>query len=308
MTASPHLLALARRQMRIGNYPGAIEQLRQALAADPTDAGAHALLAVCLHATKRLYAAEYEAQQALSAAPELPAAHLAAGAIQVTRRRFAAAERHLLEALALDPTDATAYRLLAEVYDRWVRRPQVEPTLRQGLQHAPDNPELIADLGLHLLEAGKLEDAEARAREALAIDAACADAVLLMGHVLLRRGDIRGAREQALLCLQADASYAPALHLLCAVKMRANPFLGLWWRFAVWMGRFGNTNTLVVIIGSYVVYRLAAQLLDDNGYGSMATLLSILWLILCAYSWAAAGLFQKMLKKELESVRLRGDF
>ena len=80
MTASPQLLALARRQMRIGNHAGAIEPLRQALAADPTDAGAHALLAMCLHATKRLHAAEYEAQQALSAAPELPAAHLAAGA------------------------------------------------------------------------------------------------------------------------------------------------------------------------------------------------------------------------------------
>lgn len=308
MSASPHMLALARRLMRIGNYAAAIEQLRQALAADPTDAGAHALLAVCLHATKRLYAAEYEAQQALAAAPELPAAHLAAGAIQLTRRRFAAAEQHLQEALALDPTDATAYRLLAEVYDGWGRRTQAAPTLRQGLQHAPDNPELIADLGLHLLEAGRLDDAEARAHEALAIDATCADAVLLMGHVLLRRGDIAGAREQALLCLQADADYAPALHLLCAVKMRANPFLGLWWRFAVWMGRFGNTNTLVVIIGSYVVYRLAAQLLDDHGQGDMATLLSILWLILCAYSWAAAGLFEKMLKKELESVRLRRDF
>jgi Flp pilus assembly protein TadD len=308
MTASPQLLALARRQMHIGNYAGAIEQLRQVLAVDPTDAGAHALLAMCLHATKRLHAAEYEAQQALSAAPELPAAHLAAGAIQLTRRRFAAAERHLQEALALDPTDATTYRLLAEVYDGWGRRQLVEPTLRQGLQQAPDSPELIADLGLHLLHAGRLDEAEARAREALAIDAAGADAVLLMGHVLLRRGNVSGAREQALLCLQADASYGPALHLLCAVKMRANPILGFWWRFAVWMGRFGNTNTLVVMIGSYVLYRLAAQLLDQSGHGDVATLLSILWLALCAYSWAAAGLFQKMLKKELGSVRLRQDF
>ncbi len=308
MTHSPQLLALARRQMRIGNHAGAIEQLRQALAADPTDANAHALLAICLHATKRLHAAEYEAQQALSAAPELPAAHLAAGAIQLTRRRFAAAERHLAEALALDPTDATAYRLLAEVYDSWGRKQQVLPTLRQGLQLAPDNPELIADLGLHLLHAGKLDEAEATALEALAIDAACADAVLLMGHVLLRRGDIRGAQEQALLCLAADANSRPALHLLCAVKMRTNPFLGLWWRFAEWMGRFGNTNTLVIIIGSFVAYRLAAQLLDDHGHGNVATLLSILWLVLCAYSWAAAGLFHKMLRKELESVRLRGDF
>ena len=74
------------------------------------------------------------------------------------------------------------------------------------------------------------------------------------------------------------------------------------------MGRFGNTNTLVVMIGSYVLYRLAAQLLDQSGHGDVATLLSILWLALCAYSWAAAGLFQKMLKKELASVRLRGDF
>jgi len=308
MTISPPLLALARRQMRIGNYAGAIEQLRQVLAADPTDANGHALLAVCLHATKRLHAAEYEAQQALSAAPELPAAHLAAGAIQLTRRRFAAAERHLLEALALDHTDATAYRLLADAYERGGRRQLVEPTLREGLRQAPDNPELIADLGLHLLHAGRLDEAEALAREALAIDATCADAVLLMGHVLLRRGDIGGAREQALLCLHTDAGYAPALHLLCAVKMRTNPFLGLWWRFAVWMGRFGNTNTLVIIIGSYVAYRLATQLLDEAGYGSAATLLTVLWLALCAYSWAAAGLFQKMLKRELETVRLRGDF
>jgi tetratricopeptide (TPR) repeat protein len=265
-------------------------------------------LAFCLHATKRLHAAEYEAQQALSAAPELPAAHLAAGSIQLTRRRFAAAERHLQEALALDPTDATAYRLLASVYEGWARRQLVEPTLRQGLQHAPDTPELIADLGRHLLHAGALDQAEAHAREALAIDAACADAVLLMGHVLLRRGDIEGAREQALLCLSGDADYAPALHLLCAAKMRANPFLGIWWRFAEWMGRFGNTNTLIVIIGSYVLYGFAGQLLEDSGHGDLAMLLSILWLILCAYSWAAAGLFQKMLKKELASVRLGRDF
>jgi tetratricopeptide (TPR) repeat protein len=184
----------------------------------------------------------------------------------------------------------------------------VEPTLRQGLRLAPDNPELIADLGQHLLEAGKVDEAEAAAREALAIDAACADAVLLMGHVLLRRGDVDGAREQALLCLAADANSRPALHLLCAVKMRTNPFLGLWWRFAVWMGRFRNTNTLVIIIGSFVLYRLAAQLLDDAGHGDIATFISILWLALCIYSWAAAGLFHKMLKKELAAVRLRGDF
>jgi Flp pilus assembly protein TadD len=305
MTVSPGLLALARRQMRIGHYAGAIEQLRQALAADPADAEAHALLAVCLHATKRLYAAAYEAQQALAGAPELPAAHLAAGAIQVTRRRFADAERHLQEALALDPMDATAYRLLADAYDRWGRRQQVEPTLRAGLQQAPDNPELLADLGLHLLEAGRLDDADRLAREALALDATCTEAVVLMGHVLLRRGDIRGAQEQALLCLAADAAFRPALHLLCAVKMRTNPFLGLWWRFAVWMGRFGNTNTLVIIIGSYVLYRLAAQLLEDAGQDNAATLLSLLWLALCAYSWAAAGIFSKMLKKELAAVRLR---
>lgn len=307
MTASAHL-AFARRQMRIGNYAGAIEQLRHALAEEPADAEAHALLAICLHATKRLHAAEYEAQQALAAAPELPAAHLAAGAIQLTRRRFADAERHLKEALALNPADATAYRLLADTYDRWGRKQLVEPTLRQGLQQAPDDPELLADLGLHLLEAGKLDDAELHAREALAIDATCADAVVLMGHVLLRRGDVAGAREQALLCLSGAANFRPALHLLCAVKMRTNPFLGLWWRFAVWMGRFGNTNTLVIIIGSFVLYRLAAQLLDDAGHGDIATFISILWLALCIYSWAAAGLFHKMLRKELAAVRLRGDF
>ena len=60
------LQQLGIRRMEQGNAHGAIEIWRQLLTLDPNDAGAHALLSMCLVDTKRLHAAELEAGLALA--------------------------------------------------------------------------------------------------------------------------------------------------------------------------------------------------------------------------------------------------
>jgi tetratricopeptide (TPR) repeat protein len=305
MTTAEMERDLALRQMNAGNLAGAIEQLRRALAREPEDALAHAYLALCLSDLGRRHAARHEAELALARAPENAFVHYTAGAVARARQEYVDAEEFLAQARALDPGFAATYRAMAEVFDETDRLDQVIPTLMEGLRHAPDDPELIADLGHQLLRLGEVDLAETRAREALALDAESANANVLMGRVLLRRGDIEGAREHALLTLRADATYRPALHLMCEIKTRTNPLLGLYWRYAVWIGRFSDSRTLIVIVGSYVAYRLLNQLLIDLGQGSAASLLSLAWLGFCAYTWFGAGIFQKMLDKELASVRLR---
>jgi tetratricopeptide (TPR) repeat protein len=305
--AGPHI-RLAQQQLRIGNPGGAMEQLRRALGAAPDDGLAHALLALCLNDTRRLQAAAHEARLALSLAPELPTAHLAAGIVATNQRHFRAAERHLTQARALNPADSVTLRWLARLYGATDRRRLVGPMLEEALSHDPEDADILADLGWHYLEQNDLAAAARQAAEALYVDPECAGANVLQGHVLLRRGDIAAAREHALLALRNDAGHEPGLRLMCHIKMRENPLLGLWWRYSVWVGGFGGTRTIAVLIGMFLAYAFGAQLLFDAGQRTLAGSLTYVWLGFCLYTWVGAGWFEKAVRKELASVRLRGDF
>jgi len=295
-------------QMRLGNPHGAIEQFRQVLAFDPEHAAAHACLALCLVDTRRPFAAEHEAGLALACDPENAFNHMVAGIVAVERQKYRLAEEHLERAHAIDHTQADVYRWLARVYGLTGREAMVMPTLREGLERDPQDVEILAALGHRHLELGAIDAAEHHAREALAINAESLAANVLQGHVLLRRGDIEGAKRQALMALRHDAGNVGGLYLLCGIKARTSPMMGLWWRYAAWMARFGDKYTLVVIIGSFALYRVAVQLTADAGYPALSGLLTIAWLLFCVYTWSGVRWFQRAVQKELATVRLKGDF
>lgn len=295
-------------QMHLGNPLGAIEQFRQVLAFDPEHAAAHACLALCLVDTRRPYAAEHEAKLALTFDPESAFNHMVAGIVAIERQRYRLAEEHLERARAIDQTLADVYRWLARVYERTGREARIIPTLQEGLDRDPEDVDILAALGHRHLELGQIDVAERYAREALALNAESLAANVLQGHVLLRRGNIEGAKQQALMALRHDAGNVGGLYLLCGIKARTSPLMGLWWRYAVWMSRFGDKYTLVVIIGSFAIYRIAVQLVEDAGHDSLSRLLMIAWLLFCVYTWSGARWFEKAVQKELASVKLKGEF
>ncbi|WP_437571891.1 tetratricopeptide repeat protein [Sorangium sp. So ce542] len=83
---------------------------------------------------------------------------------------------------------------------------------RRGARHPGDA----------LLARSRVDDAKRWVRAALEAEPEHADALVLLGHVLLRRGDVSGAREHAVWALRTDGSDPDALRRL-AVSARPTP-------------------------------------------------------------------------------------
>jgi hypothetical protein len=93
--------------------------------------------------------------------------------------------------------------------------------------------------------------------------------------------------------LQQDANHAGALRLLTEVKASQSPVLGLWWRYALFMGTKPWWQRLLVIVP---IMLLSIMIL--NG----------LWLAFLLYLRASRAIFQRMLRAEMKTVRLRKEF
>lgn len=303
-SASLPWLFHARLQLARGDLRGALETLRRALAEDPEEAHAHALLALVLLALKRPHAAAHEAGLALGLAPELPLAHSTAASVALAQRRFPDAERHITRLLELEPDSADPLLLQARLLGLRGERARRREVLERAVALAPEDPDALVALGEDALERGDLKEAEARAREVLTLQPESQEALVLMGQVWLRRGRVEEAREHALWVLRQDATDTGALRLLASLKARQNPLLGLWWRYAMFMGELGSTRGMVVLLGAFVAYRFATLAARDLGQPGLASVIQLVWLALVVYSWVGPALFQRMVRQELETVRL----
>jgi tetratricopeptide (TPR) repeat protein len=295
----------ARQQIRHNNTQAAIESLRMALTVDPEHAYAHALLAICLHDQKRLYAAQYEAEQGLLLEPESAFAHYAMAIVLRAKRRFKQAETHLRRCIAHEPGRAEYWRTLADLNNLWGRDNEVLPMLEKAREMDPDDPDIWADMArYHFFHKGDTALAEQYAQNALQLQADHLNGLVIMGFVLLHRGNIDAAREHALWALRQNPVDEFALSLFCSIKARKSLFLGLWWRLNKFIGAGTVARMMLILIGSYAVYRFAVMLLGDYGHTDLQAALQIAWLGLCVYSWVGPQIFTRQLQKELQSVKL----
>ncbi len=302
------LLRRAHAQIQHQDVFGAVESLRQALSLDVDNASAHALLALCLRDQKRIEAAAHEADLALTLAPASSLAQFAAGVVATSRRRFADGERHYRAALTFDPSDTASMRALADLYVLWNRRAEALQWLERARDTDPDDDATWADLAEHYRNAREFERAEECARRALEIDPENAQALVVMGHLLLQAGQTQAAREHALMVLQHNALHDGAIHLLCAVKARQSVLLGVWWRFNTLLSGGSITRRVVLLIGTYLAYRVGVLATGDLGYSSAVLPLNLLWLGFCVYTWVGPAMFGRQIAKELEPARLGANY
>jgi tetratricopeptide (TPR) repeat protein len=191
----------ARVWLEQGRHDRAEGELRRALAQDPSNAAAHALLGLTLVALDRAAEAVDEARAAIAAAPESPLAHHAhaaalehrgqprearqaiaeaqrldarnpdtwalLGQIELTDRAWAEALRAANQALAIDPEHVGAINVRARALVQLGRDADADATLAQALRHDPENATTHANLGWALLQRGEVERAQAGFLEAL---------------------------------------------------------------------------------------------------------------------------------------------
>src|ERR1700710_1927529 len=109
------LLEQAEVQRRLGNYPGAIELVRRALAVDPDHAHGHAILAVVLLDARRLPGALIEMRAALNLDGNSRFVHYVAALVLRAALKLDDAWQHCLVALEDPEADAATHVLGARI-------------------------------------------------------------------------------------------------------------------------------------------------------------------------------------------------
>ncbi|WP_416397019.1 tetratricopeptide repeat protein [Allohahella sp. A8] len=296
------------RAMRLGQHAQAIDLLKQVLADDPQSALPHALLASNLIAQGRLHAGEHELKIALSLDPNTAWFYLSYARLCTLKNRPREAIQFCEQAQSLEPQNAEPLFMLSEIYLHLDDRPAAEACLKQAASLEPDSRRLEVALGEFYLSGGKFDLALQHAREALRADAGDADANLLMGKIQLALGNSDDAEYHAKFVISNNPSSKEALRLFSHVKMRRNPFLGLWWRLNSKIAALGNTKGAFVIIMAFLFFNLLARAILDLGYPTTSLVLSLGWVALVLYSWISIPMYHRALKKELEEFSFRKDY
>lgn len=308
---SPGGLALRRAEalIRAGNFPAAIEPLREALTDDPEQALAHLLLARCLRAQHRLAGARWEAERSIALAPLEGAGHIELALTLALEQKHKAALVEADVALALDPGDPFAHLVRARLLRLGGKREAARASLARALEAAPGEPAIIAEQGHAALERGAIDEVDAAGRAILAGNPDDADALILIGHAQLARGDTEEALRLALTALANAPTDPDALGLLASIKMKRSLIGGLWWRWNRLLVRLGQSRAIFLVVGLWVVYRWSILGTRDLGLPDGTDLmLTALYLGFVVYTISADAIVSRMIRKEVERVRLRPSF
>jgi Flp pilus assembly protein TadD/tRNA A-37 threonylcarbamoyl transferase component Bud32/TolB-like protein len=149
------------------NYARAEEAFHKAIAADPTFAEAHAMLAVALwkhyketREPERVRDALESAQRSVALAPGLPEGHLALGIVELGQGRSAEAADSFQKAQDLAPADDAVCRRIAEAYAALGRHAEAEAMYKRAIDLRPAYWDNYNGEGTFFLAQGKLAAAK----------------------------------------------------------------------------------------------------------------------------------------------------
>lgn len=302
------LLEQAEVQRQLGNHRGATGLAQRALTIDPDHAQAHAALAFILLDARRLSGAVIEVKAALALDGNDPYIHHVAAEVLVAQRKLEDAWAHCLITLEGPIVTPAAYVLAARIATLKGEPARAKELLLEALALDAGHTDALTQLANHELHAGDTARAAHLIEQALTGDPSDRRAHVVAGYIDLARGDVASAEEHARFVLNQSAEDHGGMRLWTAIQARRSWVLGAWWRWNAWMSLGDDRRQVALLIGGFVVARLAIILADALGLDATARFLSLAWLGLCAYTWFAPELFRRMLARSLGTVRLDPDF
>ncbi len=255
-------LTQAQLLIRTRRYKDAESALRQALAAAPNDAHAHALLAMALYYQDRNDEALRESRTAIGLAPDADYAHYVRALILLDQNRTDDALRSIREALRLDPNDVTYHAVVSRIH---MRRREWKPALAAataGLQCDPEHVTCLNLQAMALVRLGRKVDAEAPLAAALARAPENALTHANYGWALLHRDKVKEAFDAFREALRLDPTLTWAREGIVEALKARNLIYRLLLRYFLWMSRLTEEEQwgVVGILHSIrVTLRVAAR-------------------------------------------------
>jgi tetratricopeptide (TPR) repeat protein len=246
-----------------GDWARVVPAARQALASNPDDASAHALLALGLSHLKQGRDAVEAGRSAVALAPEMAFAHYALGWALLEYDDTAAAERAAREALRLEP-GADEHALMAQVYCRQRRWRDALDIAERGLAIEPENEACANFRALALTNLGQRPAAMAALHEALAADPDNAYSHANRGWLLLRESRVDEALDSFRSALRLDPSMDWARTGIIEGMKARNGFYRLILRFSMWTASLSTRGQWLIIMGGYFGFRAARAVLRQS--------------------------------------------
>jgi tetratricopeptide (TPR) repeat protein len=293
---NPHLerAILLYQQSR---YDMAESELRQALAAEPQDAYAHALLGLCLAQREQFQEATAETQQAIHQAPDFSFAHFALAQVLYDRNRFSEALGAVNEAIRLDPEDADQYALLANIHLHESRWREALNAAEQGLQFNPEHVGCTNLRAVAMVKLGRKAEAGRTIDTALSKNPENSLTHANQGWTLLEQGEPKKAAEHFREALRLDPQNEWARHGIIEALKARNIIYALMLKYFLWMAKFGRKGQWGIILGGYLGNRILGAI--AHTYPELAPWilpLQIFYVVFVLMSWMAYPFFNLLLR------------
>ncbi len=278
-------------------YEQAETELRQALGADPHDAFAHALLALCLTERQKYDVATAEAQQAIHLSPDLPFAHYAHARVLYDRNHYPEAQAAIEEAIRLDSADATYFALLAGIHFDQKRWQAALDAAEQGLQFDGEHIGCTNLRAMAMVKLGRRAEAGTTIDAALARNPDNAFTHANQGWTLLEKGEPKKALEHFREALRLDPTNEWARHGIVEALKARNIIYAAMLKYFLFMSRMSSQVQWGIIIGGYLGNRLLSGLARSNPELAPWVLpLQVLYITFAVLTWTAYPMFNLLLR------------
>ncbi len=278
-------------------YELAETELRQALATEPSDAYAHALLALCLTERKQYDDATDLARQAIHLAPDMPFSHYALAKVTYDRDDYGPARTAIDEAIRLDPDDADYRFLLGAIHFEERRFEEALRAADDGLALDPEHAGCTNLRVMALVKRGRTREAVDLTEAALARDPENAATHANRGWTLLEQGKANEALGHFRESLRLDPENEWARNGIVEALKARNPVYAVMLRYFLWMSKLSSRAQWGVILGGYFANRFMTQAARANpDLAPWLLPLRVLYVVFVVLTWTAQPLFNLVLR------------
>jgi tetratricopeptide (TPR) repeat protein len=276
--------------LRTERYDLAEQEFRSALAANPNDAQAHAMMGFCLLRRKQYAEATAAAKQAITLKPVWGMGYYVLGSILFERERIKESIEVIEQAIAVEPFNASYLALLGSIRLSQDKFPEALAAADRGLEIDPQHSACLNVRGIALVKLGRKDEASATIDGALARDPENATTHANQGWALLHKGDYREA-----LRLEPNSEWAKS-GIVEALKAR-NPLYRLIFRYFLFMSRMTPRVRWFILLGGWIGYQVLRSAEASNpAIRPLALPLMIAYIAFVLMSWLAVPASNLMLR------------
>lgn len=268
-----------------------------AIAQDPGDPAAHALVALCRVGAKRVADALEPARTAVGLAPDIAYFHYVHALVLHHLDREAEAVTAIAEAVRLEPGNEDHFALRASIQ---LARRDWNAALADANAALALNPEHVESANLRamaLVRLGRKEEASATVDYALERAPEHAVSHANQGWTCLHRNNPRQAQVHFREALRLDPELEYARQgMLEALKAR-NPLYRAMLAYFLWMGRQSRWSQWAVVIGTYVASRFLNETTAARPELRWVLIpLLVLFYLFIYLTWTAVPMFNLLLR------------